>query len=203
MTSSPGPYVEIDIEEEMNRSYVEAYRTYVDEKTVPKEKLVAAIKFLSKLKGGIETNRGSAKLFEAVEHISKNEGKTDEEILESFQGFEPSPLEYDICSQNKEQPQKQALEQERQQRRPQMQETLSLWVEKFENWGEYFAHVEDLLDKRICRICLSNDAEIMFEPCRHVAACQDCVDQLQNLESRNECPFCRESFRKTTKVYIV
>lgn len=49
MTSSPEPHFWVNIEEEMNQSYVKAYRSEFD---VPDDKLVEAIEYLGRLVGG-------------------------------------------------------------------------------------------------------------------------------------------------------
>lgn len=49
MTSSPEPHFGVNIEEEMNQSYVKAYRSEFD---VPDDKLVEAIEYLGRLVGG-------------------------------------------------------------------------------------------------------------------------------------------------------
>lgn len=52
MTSSSEANVGIDIKEEMEKPYVKAYRAHFDEKEVSDEKLVTAIKLMSRLDGG-------------------------------------------------------------------------------------------------------------------------------------------------------
>lgn len=49
MASSPEPHFGVNIEEEMNQSYVKAYRSEFD---VPDDKLVEAIEYLGRLPGG-------------------------------------------------------------------------------------------------------------------------------------------------------
>lgn len=42
----------------------------------------------------------------------------------------------------------------------------------------------------MCVVCLVANKNILFEPCNHVAACQDCA--LKVLEIQSKCPLCRE-----------
>ena len=47
-----------------------------------------------------------------------------------------------------------------------------------------------------CRVCFSNDRDILFFPCHHFAICSICN---ANLEKR-ECPICKSKIEKTEKV---
>ena len=50
--TSNEPQSEVNIAEELRSDYVKGYRKIYDERLVPEEKLVAAIKYLNRLKGG-------------------------------------------------------------------------------------------------------------------------------------------------------
>ena len=52
ITPDDEPQFEVNIEEELRSDYVKVYREIYDERKVPEEKLVAAIKYLNRLKGG-------------------------------------------------------------------------------------------------------------------------------------------------------
>lgn len=52
ITDNDEPQSEVNIEEELRSDYVKGYRKIHDERKVPEEKLVAAIKYLNRLKGG-------------------------------------------------------------------------------------------------------------------------------------------------------
>lgn len=52
ITEDDEPQSEVNIEEELRSDYVKGYRKIYDERKVPEEKLVAAIKYLNRLKGG-------------------------------------------------------------------------------------------------------------------------------------------------------
>lgn len=52
ITPDDEPQSEVNIEEELRSDYVKVYREIYDERKVPEEKLVSAIKYLNRLKGG-------------------------------------------------------------------------------------------------------------------------------------------------------
>lgn len=52
ITSNDKPQSKVNIEEELRSKYVEDYRKTNDGRKVPEEKMVAAIKYLNRLKGG-------------------------------------------------------------------------------------------------------------------------------------------------------
>ncbi|XP_056011356.1 uncharacterized protein LOC125678274 isoform X2 [Ostrea edulis] len=68
-SSSSGPQSAVNIEEELRKPYVEAFRYLNDEKDVTNKDLVTAIQYLDTLNGGIEVHRGAANLNDAVDHI--------------------------------------------------------------------------------------------------------------------------------------
>ena len=41
--------------------------------------------------------------------------------------------------------------------------------------------VEDILTKYECKICYANEVEVMYSPCNHVVACEDCSKKLNCL----------------------
>lgn len=95
------------------------------------------------------------------------------------------------------------LQQERQQRQTDRQELLSSMEDNFVLLGENLANSLDLLDVKKCKICLVNEAEILFTPCNHIVACEVCVGKLRNQAVHGKCPYCNIAYTKTTKVYIV
>lgn len=66
MASSPERNFGVNIQEEMKKPYVKAFTSEFE---VSDDKLVEAIKYLDGLAGGLEVNRDSRKLNQAVEHI--------------------------------------------------------------------------------------------------------------------------------------
>ncbi|GIZ02626.1 hypothetical protein CEXT_12071 [Caerostris extrusa] len=49
--------------------------------------------------------------------------------------------------------------------------------------------------KDICKICMSEEMNIVFEPCRHLVSCQNCAQVLFN------CPLCRKPITNRMKVF--
>ncbi|CAO3692025.1 unnamed protein product [Rhizopus stolonifer] len=54
-------------------------------------------------------------------------------------------------------------------------------------------------DDILCRICLDAEQNCVFLNCGHMAACMDCAKAL--IESKNECPICREPIIKLVHVF--
>ena len=50
-------------------------------------------------------------------------------------------------------------------------------------------------ESRQCSICLENEKNIMFLPCKHLYCCSTCASQL------TECSICRKSFKAFVGVY--
>lgn len=46
-----------------------------------------------------------------------------------------------------------------------------------------------------CCICMSKPKSVLLLPCRHLCACEDCSDALQ------DCPICRVPVAQNIKVY--
>lgn len=55
---------------------------------------------------------------------------------------------------------------------------------------------ENLKEQRLCKICLDEDAGVLFEPCGHICCCTSCGVPLQ------QCPICRTSITNIIKAYI-
>jgi hypothetical protein len=51
-------------------------------------------------------------------------------------------------------------------------------------------------DSRRCVICLDEDKEIMFEPCRHVSTCRICA------ETVHACPVCRVACEDKVQLFL-
>jgi hypothetical protein len=49
----------------------------------------------------------------------------------------------------------------------------------------------------ICKICFSNNSNILCVPCKHISSCDLCVLQLDN-----KCPICKCIVTKYIKVFI-
>ncbi|KAK9862071.1 hypothetical protein WJX84_004395 [Apatococcus fuscideae] len=46
-------------------------------------------------------------------------------------------------------------------------------------------------DANLCKVCFSNAADTLFEPCRHLGLCRDCANEMET------CPFCRKHIRRS------
>ena len=57
--------------------------------------------------------------------------------------------------------------------------------------------LEQMGEDKLCSICLVNEKNVMFEPCRHIATCEECSQQVEKL-----CPLCRAVFKKRTVVFF-
>lgn len=63
-------------------------------------------------------------------------------------------------------------------------------------------------DETRCIVCLENQKDTLFKPCRHICCCRGCARQLTrvHLEQENNtafsCPKCREPVTALTIVYI-
>ncbi|ELU15701.1 hypothetical protein CAPTEDRAFT_117158, partial [Capitella teleta] len=46
-----------------------------------------------------------------------------------------------------------------------------------------------------CKVCLNAEVECIFLPCRHLACCSTCADQLV------KCPVCQSEIERSVKPY--
>ena len=49
-----------------------------------------------------------------------------------------------------------------------------------------------------CSICVTNDANVIYEPCGHSATCQDCL--IKWLKESYNCPICKTQINTMTIV---
>ncbi|XP_071948729.1 baculoviral IAP repeat-containing protein 7-A-like [Antedon mediterranea] len=56
--------------------------------------------------------------------------------------------------------------------------------------------VTQLLDQRLCKVCMEQDSNVCFLPCGHISACESCGRQL------SECPICRGVIDTQKKVFL-
>ncbi|PHZ14066.1 uncharacterized protein RHIMIDRAFT_236057 [Rhizopus microsporus ATCC 52813] len=54
-------------------------------------------------------------------------------------------------------------------------------------------------DDTLCRICLDAEQNCVFLDCGHMVSCMDCAKKL--IETKNECPICREAILKLVHVF--
>ena len=51
----------------------------------------------------------------------------------------------------------------------------------------------------LCVLCMTNQKNIAFEPCGHVACCESCV---KDIFGKTNCPICRGTITNCIKIYI-
>lgn len=51
-----------------------------------------------------------------------------------------------------------------------------------------------------CRICLSDNSDSLFYPCKHLCACAKCASEIMN--RTRKCPICRVDVTYCEKVYV-
>ncbi|XP_071818500.1 uncharacterized protein [Apostichopus japonicus] len=56
--------------------------------------------------------------------------------------------------------------------------------------------IEKLREKNLCTICLDNDVEVLFLPCKHLITCADCATRIDT------CPICRTEIDDKMHVYM-
>jgi E3 ubiquitin-protein ligase XIAP len=51
-------------------------------------------------------------------------------------------------------------------------------------------------ESRLCKICMDNEATILFLPCAHILCCQECADLV------NKCPICRKTIESRIRSFF-
>ncbi|CAO3637672.1 unnamed protein product [Mucor hiemalis] len=54
-------------------------------------------------------------------------------------------------------------------------------------------------EDNLCRICFDNQQNCVFLDCGHMVTCMECAKKL--IDTRNECPICREPILKLVHVF--
>ena len=54
---------------------------------------------------------------------------------------------------------------------------------------------ERLKDSQLCKICMDEEMQVLFVPCNHMVACEDCAIIVK------QCPICRVDITNTIRVY--
>lgn len=78
---------------------------------------------------------------------------------------------------------------------------ISSLVNKVIKQKKYIKKLEklDLDDFNLnCCVCLEKQKNMMFEPCNHLAICNDCCNQF----TFENCPICRTKINKIKKIFI-
>ncbi|XP_061416862.1 tumor susceptibility gene 101 protein-like [Lethenteron reissneri] len=53
-----------------------------------------------------------------------------------------------------------------------------------------------LQDRHTCKVCMDNEVSVVFVPCGHLVACQECASSLAN------CPICRAAVREAVRTFM-
>nr|XP_039257848.1 uncharacterized protein LOC120334400 isoform X1 [Styela clava] len=57
------------------------------------------------------------------------------------------------------------------------------------------AQLNKIEEERMCKICFSNPADMVFVPCGHMCCCMQCTQAI------TQCPMCRKKIQKAIKTY--
>lgn len=57
------------------------------------------------------------------------------------------------------------------------------------------AELRRLKNEKRCKVCLDQDATLVFVPCGHICACEQCCRSLK------QCPLCRTKINKAYRTY--
>jgi len=55
----------------------------------------------------------------------------------------------------------------------------------------------ELKEQRLCKICMTHEANMVFLPCGHLVSCASCAPAL------TLCPICRATIKGSIRTYIV
>ncbi|XP_077965706.1 uncharacterized protein LOC120334396 [Styela clava] len=64
-----------------------------------------------------------------------------------------------------------------------------------ENSESLQQQLEKIEEERMCKICFSNPADMVFIPCSHMICCMECTQAIR------QCPICRKKIEKAIKTY--
>lgn len=56
--------------------------------------------------------------------------------------------------------------------------------------------LQKIEEERMCKICFSNTADMVFIPCSHMICCMECTQAIR------QCPVCRTKIEKAIKTYV-
>jgi hypothetical protein len=58
-------------------------------------------------------------------------------------------------------------------------------------------------EKETCSICMVNKKMVLYSPCKHLATCNTCAQQILKLEeSKKQCPLCRAKIEELTNIFV-
>ena len=55
----------------------------------------------------------------------------------------------------------------------------------------------------ICVVCMENQRDCVFSPCRHAIVCSQCCQEMQSHFATYECPVCRTPIEKSEKIRMI
>jgi hypothetical protein len=55
-------------------------------------------------------------------------------------------------------------------------------------------------EKKLCKICHTNEADIVFDTCNHIVICKNCEINLRRTSRFNKCPICRTTYLKGKQI---
>nr|XP_039257847.1 uncharacterized protein LOC120334399 [Styela clava] len=65
-----------------------------------------------------------------------------------------------------------------------------------ENSESLQQQLDKIEEERMCKICFSNPADMVFIPCSHMICCMECTQAIRH------CPVCRKKIEKAIKTYV-
>ena len=58
---------------------------------------------------------------------------------------------------------------------------------------------DEVVDARLCKVCVTNEINIVLLPCNHACICQQCYDRLS---APRKCPLCRKPVAQTNPIHF-
>ena len=55
---------------------------------------------------------------------------------------------------------------------------------------------EELRERRLCKVCMDDEVNIVFLKCGHLVCCSDCAPTIK------KCPICRQVIRGTVRIFM-
>ena len=74
---------------------------------------------------------------------------------------------------------------------------FALFVKDINNPKPIKAEQPKPIESLECCVCLSDNKNILLQPCNHLCVCESCKPNVGN-----ECPICRTIIQSTIKVYL-
>nr|XP_022302599.1 uncharacterized protein LOC111110400 [Crassostrea virginica] len=221
ITPEGEPQSEVNIEEELRSDYVKRYREIYDKEKVPEEKLVAAIKYLNRLKGGLKAQRSPCKLISAIKHMDimrSNSRMGDsgfprdyspEELLlilvdsGKYHFIDVLRVLKNHLETNSFPPSPEEFADLYHKMKVQLEKALEKYqrvVGAIQRW--YSQLLSDICslsaqaNRSRCKICWYKEVQVVFLPCTHMVTCEGCVSTLHD----GRCPICYQNIQNQIQV---